>query len=179
MFLTKYAGDYKLDENDPKGRKTVYCGKYYSIDENTEDRKLRIIFLWCFTLVATIAFILSLSFPNSLARLFFVVVPFSFNALTLYSAWASVIKYSFNKKERLERKEKEEMLDRMKSASLVGFIICLFSFGASIVAAALKLFSFGSLEIGFLTGLVLVLVSFFGVNALSRAIKVNEVENKI
>lgn len=174
MFLTKYAGDYKLDENDPKGRKTVYCGKYFSINETAEDKKNRTTFLLMFVIVATIVFILSLSFPNSLARIFFVVVPYSFNALTLYSAWASSLRYIVNKKDKLERREKEEMVDRMKASSLVGFIICLFSFGASIVAAALKLFNFGSLEIGFLAGLVVVLICFFCFNALARAIKLEE-----
>ena len=175
MFLTKYAGDYKLDENDPKGHRTVYCGKYYFIDESPEDKKTRTIFLLIFSLAATLAFILCLAINNSLARLFFVVVPFSFNALTLYSVWEATVKYIINKKEKLERREKEKMIDKMKASSVIGFIICLFSFGASIVAAALKLFTFGRAEIGFLTCLVIVLICLFGISALARAIKIEEV----
>lgn len=174
MIFTKYAGDYKLDEDDPKGRRTVYCGKHYILSENPEDRRTRICFLIGFSVVATIAFVLSLSFPNSLARLSFVIMPFAFNALMLYSTWVAVLRYSFNKKELLERKEKETMIDKMKSSSIVGFIICLFSFGAAIAAAGLKLFSFGSYEIGFLAGLVVVLICFGGVFVLAKAIDVKE-----
>ena len=128
MLSSKYVKDYRMDtETTPSGkvkRKMVYVGPFFEWDlEKRYFEKLRIRYM--FALFASWGcFLGSLLFYSDLSRLWYVILPYAFEALVLIFASCALWNLYFAA-QPMVREVKDKTLDRIRFTSIVGMICCI------------------------------------------------------
>lgn len=159
MINNKYKFEYVPKDPTRVNTKNDYIGAYFTIIEDSELRRNRIIVFWACTVLIFVSLGVSLFLNNDLFRLFYVVMPYACNVLIWVYLLFAVIGYS-GRVDRLERKACNNIVNRMKTTALLGIIFSAISVIGAVLSFAFRLALLNTSNIITFVFVCMTLVSF-------------------
>ena len=145
MSYRKYLKDYEIEEYvDEKGRvktRAVYSAGYYAVSPAVAHGD-KIIML-AFSFLSWVLLIGALVFETGAARLWYVILPFTFTVFPLFYMTAASVSLMFGD-DKLTRERAEKMSRRLPTSPLIAAILT----GAAFIGlVATALISWGSIPL--------------------------------
>lgn len=176
MLSKKNLEDYSWETTENSKGKVVdlmvYKGPLYKWEKNQSEMKRIITKLAILTIISVVAYISSLWNYSSIARIWYILIPYSLIFIFLAFQISSIYGL-ITHKENFKRKEKEKMVDRLKTIGFVERIFSIYCLLASILYSVKSYQNFTIWDYYFLSMIViLVIVSFLFYKTLKNLIPI-------
>lgn len=161
-----------------KKQRLIYTGPLYSYKAIKPGHAKERMQILIFTIVAVALFIIGFSFYSNLSRVWFVSIPYAFNALVLYFLIESLFLF-WKYLPDLNREQKEKGGERFKAVSFVSMILFGFSLVGSFVALATGYVTLEASDYAFIAFVFAEVLLMFFLFKVTKDIAYEEKENPV